>query len=75
MQNLVQDPRAPTDISSGSGGTPPMSLYSDTSADNGLTAATLFSSIQDTPSFKKSVAPFPIIISTGRQPGELNVTL
>jgi hypothetical protein len=42
---------------------------------SGRGAATLWSSIQDTPLFKSNMAPFPIIISTGRVTGNYSVTL
>jgi lysophospholipase len=42
---------------------------------SGPGAATLWSSIRSTPLFKKKLAPFPIIITLGRQAGQINLTI
>lgn len=50
-------------------------LVNDTGNPNGPGAATLWSSIKDTPAFVNRTAPFPIIISLGREAGTINVTI
>ncbi|KAL8279776.1 hypothetical protein RQP46_007871 [Phenoliferia psychrophenolica] len=47
----------------------------DTNVKSGPGAATLFSSIQETPLFKSRAAPFPIILSTGRVLGNASDTI